>query len=294
MHEEPLLARLTFRVAIRERLECPGAFPARFPDRGEQQGLLDPVCPVPLEVRAGHEHCIVRSRPCGEVCSPWKQMRRTELHRPEQAPALVEVMVPHSPQSSSARSIHRCFEAVRLPRDCHQTHSWHTGGRETDRAPGQARDAGRCQATAPGSIPPTTTSRTLRPGGALPSAQGSRPRGACTATPTSGAAAPHVSVTCTSTLSTPSSSATRTGVADALLGLGRAHHGLRPPHRPRAEAGTVLEMTACPSMEESLDPLRRTSSVTSGRARYRNGTNIVPVPGETFIVPAGVSYTPAT
>ena len=34
---------------------------------------------------------------------------------------------------------------------------------------------------------------------------------------------------------------------------------------------------------------RRTSSVTSGRAKNRNGTNVVPVPGETCIVPASVS-----
>ena len=37
---------------------------------------------------------------------------------------------------------------------------------------------------------------------------------------------------------------------------------------------------------------RSTSSVTSGRAKNRNGTNVVPVPGETCIVPAGVRYSP--
>ena len=39
---------------------------------------------------------------------------------------------------------------------------------------------------------------------------------------------------------------------------------------------------------------RRTSSVTSGRAKNRNGTNVVPVPGETCIVPAASRRRPDT
>src|SRR4029079_17767020 len=41
-------------------------------------------------------------------------------------------MDPHPPDSSSARSIQRCFDAVRLPRDCHQTQSRHTGATVCD------------------------------------------------------------------------------------------------------------------------------------------------------------------
>ena len=40
---------------------------------------------------------------------------------------------------------------------------------------------------------------------------------------------------------------------------------------------------------QSRPAWRSTSSVTSGRAKKRNGTNVVPVPGETCMTPASVS-----
>jgi len=36
--------------------------------------------------------------------------------------------VPQGPQSSSIRSAHRPFAAVRSPRDCQKTHPTHGGG----------------------------------------------------------------------------------------------------------------------------------------------------------------------
>ena len=53
--EEALLDRLALRVSVRERLDRLRAAVARLADRSQQQRLLDPLRPVPDEVRAGHE-----------------------------------------------------------------------------------------------------------------------------------------------------------------------------------------------------------------------------------------------
>ena len=73
-------------------------------------------------------------------------------------------------------------------------------------------------------------------------------------------------------------------------------HARRSPGRRRRRSSPSMsaEMTECPSIRDSLrrrQPAageRSTSSVTSGRAKNRNGTNVVPVPGEMCSVPAGV------
>src|SRR4029079_3017965 len=57
-------------------------------------------------------------------------------------------------------------------------------------------------------------------------------------------------------------------------------------------AGDHLRRDARLAVHQSLGDCR-TSSVASGLARKRNGTNVVPSPGETCITVARVRYTPS-
>src|SRR5581483_3765187 len=68
-----------------------------------------------------------------------------------------------------------------------------------------------------------------------------------------------------------------------------------PPHTFVADPRDVLERGAGqPGEPRAHEPDSRTSSVASGRARKRNGTNVVPRPAETCSAPPGSGYRPRT
>ena len=180
--------------------------------------------------------------------------------------------MPQAPHSSSAFSIQRSFAAVRPVRDCHQTQVWQTEGACSSVAPVSADDAlchlvhddvdavgadvghagevlgdVRLHLGADGARAGAPVEREVQLDADL--AVVARDLDALVAVERAPDEAVHA------------------GDLDGRVGgVAREHVG--------GDDGVALHQP----------DLRRTSSVTSGRAKKRNGTNVVPRPGETCSV----------
>ena len=188
---------------------------------------------------------------------------------PRTRPSSSRYTVPHAPHSSSARSIHFRFSASRFPRLCHQTHAWQTDGAVSRVAPVSPASREVIASRAARRRAPRRRRRSRR--ARSPCARCTRRRAAAPRSATPSAAAPHASSTWTS--------------------MSMAPVGARDLRRVAREAGDALHLerriTRVAREHVVRDDRgfhyadRTTSSVTSGRAKRRNGTKVVPSPGET-------------
>ena len=145
-------------IAVRERLERLRAAIARLADRREEQRLLDPFGPVPLQVGARDEDRVLGGRACREIGGTREQVRRPVLQGAEQPVAFVEVdrapLAPVLLGPVHPPLLRRSPVASGLPPDAAAAHR----RRGADRAAREARDARRHQPAVEPATPAITTS----------------------------------------------------------------------------------------------------------------------------------------
>ena len=275
MDEEALGRRRPLAVAVGERLER-AARPCPAPRRSPPGTATARPTAASRSARYAHVTSTASSDggPAGRSAARGKSDDGPYCIEPRTRPSSSRYTVPHAPHSSSARSIHLRFSGSRLPRVCHQTHVWQTVGAVSSVAPVSpaSRDVIASREAC-------RRARRRRPRTRLrhsPCARGTRRRALVPDVPPHPALAPHSSSRCTTTSAFSADS--------------------RPRRRPASDPRRLhlqRRIARIPGEHIGRDDGRlhhadrTTSSVTSGRAKSRNGTNVVPRPGDTcsFVAP---------
>ena len=270
--EEALVGRLALRIAVGERLERLGALVARLADRGEEERLLDPRRRARDDVDARDEHRVVGRRPGGELGGAREELRVAVLDRAEQPPVVVAVeRAPRAPvvlRLLDPAVLGGRAAGARLPPDAGLA----DGGREFERRAGQAYDA------------------------LLPLVH-DHVDGVGTNVGHAGEVLGDVGLHLGPDRARARAPVERDVQLDPDLAvLARDPHALVAVQRAADEAvdagdlegrvgGVAREHVGRDDgMAFHQVDSRRTSSVTSGRAKSRKGTNVVPRPGETCSV----------
>src|SRR5439155_10727629 len=205
VHQEALVLRLPFAIAVRKRLERLRAAISCIPDRREEERLHHPRARGLDKVGARHQNRVVRRRPGRKLRGTREQPGGAVLHRAEHMPVSVVVDGPPRPPLGlrlldPLPLVGRTAFAG-LPPDAVVAHrrrvlQGHAG------QPGDAR-SGHC-----GPISSTITSTASGSTFAMRSRYAATR--SCTSRPTSGIDTPHSTARCNSTRTRPSSSTIRT------------------------------------------------------------------------------------